>query len=166
MLSLLAVALAFLLHPNLNSQAQAILQYPFSSSASGDQTLCYEGVKASHAPDSEGVSSSATCFTVQGGKFTSVFTPSKTDSVTVLPGYAYPGLWDGHGHLLQYGEFLHSVDLFGSKSFDEVRSRVRDYVDTHPGAGGSEEWVRGVGWNQMALGEMPTAVCFPYIPSA
>lgn len=77
-------------------------------------------------------------------------------------GYVLPGLWDGHGHLLQYGEFLHSADLFGAGSPAEVRRRLRAYLaenrDANPGLGGSGEWVRGVGWDQMIMGGMPFAV--------
>jgi hypothetical protein len=164
-LSLAAVALAFFLHPDLkfNNHAESMLQYPLSSTESHQQTFCYEGVRVTDGTNSL-ADGGASCFTIQDGKFTSIFPPSEKESPNVLPGYAYPGLWDGHGHLLQYGEFLHSVDLFGSKSFDEVRGRVRDYLDSHPGAGGKDEWVRGVGWDQMALGAMPTAVCFVFCP--
>jgi predicted amidohydrolase YtcJ len=76
----------------------------------------------------------------------------------VSDGYAIPGLWDGHGHLLQYGEFLHSVDLFGSKSLDDVRDRIKKYLAANPGAGTKDHWLRGVGWDQSAFGRMPTAV--------
>lgn len=114
------------------------------------------------------------CFTVSlsTGKFTKAFaSPSfSPEAATIMeaegweepeeggPGFAIPGLWDGHGHLLQYGEFLNSVDLFGASSMDEARERVRDYVQKNPGVGSSEGWVRGVGWDQMALGRMPAAV--------
>jgi predicted amidohydrolase YtcJ len=94
------------------------------------------------------------------GKFSKVFSASSDSKLaeTAHPGYAMPGLWDGHGHLLPYGEFLNSVDLFGSTSMDEIRGRVRGYVEGHPGAGSATEWIRGIGWDQMALGAMPTAV--------
>lgn len=101
----------------------------------------------------------AQCFQVKDGLFTEV-TPSSeaVKAAHLLPGHAIPGLWDGHGHLLQYGEFLHSVDLFGAESFDEVNRRILAYIDAHPGAGSPNSWIRGVGWDQMALGGMPAAV--------
>ena len=77
------------------------------------------------------------------------------------PGFVIPGLWDGHGHLLQYGEFLNSVDLFGSSSLADVLGRVGVYLSEHPDIGTPEEWIRGVGWDQMAFGRMPTAVSVP-----
>lgn len=64
----------------------------------------------------------------------------------------------GHGHVLQYGEFLNSVDLFGSNSLEDVRGRLESYLSDHPNAGTRKEWLRGLGWDQMALGQMPTAV--------
>lgn len=65
-----------------------------------------------------------------------------------------------HGHLQQYGEFLHSVDLFGSSSIADVRERLLSYLASHEGVGGRDDWIRGIGWDQMALGGMPTAVRF------
>lgn len=74
------------------------------------------------------------------------------------PGHVYPGLWDGHGHLLQYGELLKSVDLFGSGSLDETLDRITAYATAHPDAGTATQWLRGVGWDQAVFGRMPTAV--------
>lgn len=68
-----------------------------------------------------------------------------------------PGLWDGHGHLLQYGEFLHSADLFGCTEYTCVLDRIASYLDANPDAGTPKNWLRGVGWDQNILGSMPTA---------
>ncbi|KAI0141709.1 amidohydrolase [Xylariaceae sp. FL1272] len=128
------------------------------------ETHCYQGVRTN-----VNTSADANCFSVTpSGTFSKLFRAPQGSNLaqTADPGYAIPGLWDGHGHLLQYGEFgaynstqflLNSVDLFGSRSMDDVRSRVRSYVEDHPGVGTAQEWVRGVGWDQMALGAMPTA---------
>lgn len=51
------------------------------------------------------------------------------------------------------------MDLFGSTSIKDTRDRLAAYVLAHEGVGSRENWIRGVGWDQMALGEMPTAVC-------
>ncbi|KAI1635108.1 amidohydrolase [Biscogniauxia mediterranea] len=121
------------------------------------ETHCYQSVRTSAAAEED---TRVNCFSVSpNGKFTKVFTADAGSDLArnADPGYAMPGLWDGHGHLLQYGEFLNSVDLFGSTSMDDVRTRVRDYVAEHPEAGSEREWVRGTGWDQMALGRMPTA---------
>lgn len=127
-----------------------------ANSLLGGETYCYQGVRTNGVTDV-----GASCFSVSStGKFTKVFNVSDDSELAKAAnsGYAMPGLWDGHGHLLQYGEFLNSVDLFGSTTLDEVRSRVRKYVEEHPTAGSAGEWIRGVGWDQMALGATPTAV--------
>lgn len=118
---------------------------------SKSQTFCYQGVRTQ-----DEAKPSANCFTVSAGVFTNVFAYEKAGDAGA--GYAIPGLWDGHGHLMQYGEFLHSVDLFGSSSLEDVRNRIADYLEAHPGTGRRKEWVRGFGWDQMAYGRMPTAV--------
>ncbi|KAI1435194.1 amidohydrolase [Xylaria sp. CBS 124048] len=120
------------------------------------ETHCYHAVRTNGPREDAGVN----CFSVTpSGKFSKVFAAADDSALarTVHPGYAMPGLWDGHGHLLQYGEFLESVDLFGSISMGEVRERVHKYVDEHPGVGTAQEWIRGIGWDQMTLGAMPTA---------
>ncbi|KAI2467530.1 amidohydrolase family-domain-containing protein [Annulohypoxylon bovei var. microspora] len=119
------------------------------------ETYCYQSVRTNSA-----VEPYVNCFSVlPTGKFSKVFQAGEDTEFAknANPGFAMPGLWDGHGHLQQYGEFLNSVDLFGSTSMDDARSRVRSYVDKNPHAGSKEEWLRGIGWDQMALGKMPTA---------
>ncbi|RYP08475.1 hypothetical protein DL765_008769 [Monosporascus sp. GIB2] len=119
------------------------------------ETHCYQSVRTNQAAYPY-----VNCFSVSpGGTFSKVFQANADSELAqnADPGYAIPGLWDGHGHLLQYGEFLNSIDVFGTQSMDEVRSRIREYVNDNPKAGSREEWLRGVGWDQMALGQMPTA---------
>ncbi|KAI1320773.1 amidohydrolase [Xylariaceae sp. FL0255] len=138
----------------LTNYRQYAIDYLFA------ETYCYQAVRTNIPNLDSNADTKINCFSVSptSSKFTSVFSASKDSKVVDADaGYVIPGLWDGHGHLLQYGEFLNSVDLFGSKSMDEIRARVRGYIETHPGAGTPEEWVRGVGWDQMALDAMPTA---------
>lgn len=129
------------------------LQRPLGPTIGSSDTYCYQGIRT-HDDEVP----SAECFSVTDGLFSRVSAGEATD-VRRRDGYVIPGMWDGHGHLLQYGEFLHSVDLFGSQSFDEVRERLEGYLDANPGAGTRDAWIRGIGWDQMALGRMPTAVC-------
>jgi hypothetical protein len=120
------------------------------------KTHCYQSVRT-HSELEPYVN----CFSVSpSGTFSKVFQAEPQSSLAKKadPGYAIPGLWDGHGHLLQYGEFLNSVDLFGSESIEDILSRVKSYLGDHPDAGSKDEWVRGTGWDQMAFGRMPTAV--------
>ena len=122
------------------------LQRPLGPAIGFDEVYCYDGVRTH---DDEGPSAD--------GLFSRVSSGEATEGVK-RDGYVIPGLWDGHGHLLPYGEFLHSVDLFGARSFEEVRERLAAYLEKNPEVGTKDDWVRGVGWDQMALGKMPTAV--------
>jgi len=56
----------------------------------------------------------------------------------------YPGFIDAHAHFISYGQSLFSVDLYDSKSFDEVIERVKKFAADHP----NETWIRGRGWDQ------------------
>ncbi|CUS15259.1 unnamed protein product [Tuber aestivum] len=78
-------------------------------------------------------------------------------------GYVIPGLWDGHGHVLQYGEMLSGVKLYGAESVDAIRTRIKEYQKKNPTHGGKARWIRGIGWDQMYFGGiMPIAV--PILP--
>lgn len=158
-LSLIAGCLAVVLR-SFQQQTPLSLQEP-PNKTNTTKTICYQGIRpSSHSPTIPNA-----CLTVDPatGLFTRDVVPrSDVDGdVEVKKGYALPGLWDGHGHLLQYGEFLHSVDLFGAASAAEVRERVARYLEGKPpGVGGRGEWIRGVGWDQMVMGGMPSAVSF------
>lgn len=78
-----------------------------------------------------------------------------------LDGYVLPGIIESHGHILQYGEMLESVSLYGADSMQEVRKRIKSFLETHKGEnyGSREKWLRGIGWDQAFFGGvMPTAV--------
>jgi predicted amidohydrolase YtcJ len=65
--------------------------------------------------------------------------------VTVLDGaHVYPGLTEGHGHFIGYGQALEKVDLEGTASYAEVVERVRRAAEGTPGGG----WILGRGWDQ------------------
>ena len=122
-------------------------------------THCYTSVRtlSSRLPRAE-------CFTVSNGKFSRVFLDDSSSSGAKQEraGHVIPGLWDGHGHLVQYGESLHSVSLFGAESMAEVKDRLVEYKAGHPEVGTSDQWLRGVGWDQAKFkGRWPTSVCTP-----
>ncbi|UNI20671.1 hypothetical protein JDV02_006739 [Purpureocillium takamizusanense] len=151
---------------------------PSSDSSGPARTYCYGSVRTQ-----DDAQPAARCFSVRDGRFTRVYAddkileaesesgtgseagagagagPEPPARVTVVAadGHVIPGLWDGHGHLLQYGQLLHSVDLFGSASLDEARDRIAAYRAANPGAGTRDSWIRGVGWDQAVFGHMPTA---------
>jgi hypothetical protein len=111
---------------------------------SRDQTYCYSSIKTLSEHHNR-----ANCFTVsKSGLFSSVFFAKPENwapEYLRIEGHVIPGLWDGHGHMLQYGELLQSVNLFGSASLDDAIERVSRYARTHSGVGSQKEWIRGTG---------------------
>ncbi|RDL35964.1 uncharacterized protein BP5553_06576 [Venustampulla echinocandica] len=106
----------------------------------------------------------ANCFRVQDGIFTEVLgdvpTTNGKEEITWLDGYVLPGFIDSHGHILQYGEMLESVSLYDVKSVEQMRARIKSFLQEHKdeGYGTREKWVRGIGWDQANFGGvMPTA---------
>ena len=65
----------------------------------------------------------------------------------------FPGLTDAHGHMMSYARQLLSVDLVGSKSYQELIVRVEKYSQRH-----SYNFVIGRGWDQSLWGttDLPT----------
>ena len=55
-----------------------------------------------------------------------------------------PGMVDAHGHLINLGDALETVDLVGTRSYDEVIARVVERARTAP----KGQWIRGRGWDQ------------------
>ena len=89
----------------------------------------------------------ARCFRVQNGIFMEVLVGMPeidVTQITFLDGYVLPGIIESHGHILQYGEMLESVSLYGAQSMEEVRARVKVFLKKHDGEGyGSrDKWVR------------------------
>jgi hypothetical protein len=67
-----------------------------------------------------------------------------TRSLAFPGGIVIPGMVDAHAHLLGLGQALRSVDLTGTRSYEEVVARVALRARTaRPG-----EWITGRGWNQ------------------
>ncbi|KAK4229338.1 hypothetical protein QBC38DRAFT_472634 [Podospora fimiseda] len=152
-LAILTASLAYLLNHFQILDTSSLVSDLITSSSSSEKTYCY---KSLYIP--EAITPAPNCFTVntKTGKFIQVF--SSTTITESEEGHVLPGLWDGHGHLIQYGEFLHSVDLFDCTSFEEVRQRIKKYLASRgPEVGTRQEWIRGIGWDQGVLGGMPTA---------
>ena len=66
-----------------------------------------------------------------------------------------PGLIDGHGHVMELGFQLLTLDLSGAKSLPEALEMIRAYAAANP----ARKWILGGGWNQeqWSLGRYPTA---------
>jgi predicted amidohydrolase YtcJ len=118
-------------------------------------TYCYKSVRthSTGLPQAE-------CFTISGDKFSNVFMDATSFAVTKegRTGHVIPGLWDGHGHLQQYGEMMDSANLFGADSMDKVKNKLVAYRKANEEVGTKEHWLRGVGWDQANFrGKWPTA---------
>jgi len=143
---------SFIVRPVTESSAYNTLWKLFTT------THCYASVRTQTSDLPQ-----AHCFSVSGGKFTRVFQDEVPDGMQKLErkrtGYVIPGLWDGHGHLVQYGELLDSVNIFGAASMEEVQQRLLQYRADRPEAGTQKQWLRGVGWDQAHFGgQWPGAV--------
>ena len=69
---------------------------------------------------------------------------SKTERLDLAGKTVITGMVDAHAHLLNLGQALRTVDLVGTRSYDEVIARVVERAKTaRPG-----EWIRGRGWDQ------------------
>lgn len=68
---------------------------------------------------------------------------------TILPGFT-----DAHCHFVGYALSLLRADLTGTRSFNEVLARTKEFVDKHPIDGGvslpdtAQKWILGRGWDQ------------------
>ena len=56
--------------------------------------------------------------------------------------FVYPGFIDAHCHFLGYGLSLQQVDLSGTKSFDEVISKIIEFDSIY-----NPKWITGRGWD-------------------
>ena len=67
--------------------------------------------------------------------------------------FIYPGFIDAHAHFLGYGLQLQTIDLTGTKSWQECLDLVQQYGATH-----QTGWLLGRGWDQndWAVKEFPT----------
>ena len=122
----------------------------------------------------DGNFSNTEAFAVNKGKFvairTSVEIQKKYTSNQVLDAEGKtitPGLIDAHCHFYGLGQDQQVVDLVGTKNYDEVLQRVKDFQQKNP-----KEFVLGTGWDQndWELKEFPDKQkldeLFPDIPVA
>jgi len=94
----------------------------------------------------------AEAFAVRGGRIAFVgsargalaLVGPRTERLDLAGRTVIPGMVDAHAHLLGLGQALRTVDLVGTRSYDEVIARVVERARTaRPG-----EWIRGRGWDQ------------------
>ena len=66
-----------------------------------------------------------------------------------------PGLIDAHGHVMELGFQLLTLDLSDTHSLEEAKAKIKAYAAEYP----NRKWIIGGGWNQESwgLGRFPTA---------
>ena len=57
--------------------------------------------------------------------------------------FVYPGFIDAHAHFIGYAGALQQVNLYGTKSWNEILDKVKEFASTHPNG-----WIIGAGWDQ------------------
>lgn len=57
-----------------------------------------------------------------------------------------PGFIDSHMHLLNLGFFMRNIDLSGTRSIEDIKAAISDYIDENNVESG--RWILGRGWNQ------------------
>lgn len=63
---------------------------------------------------------------------------------SIVKGFVYPGFIDAHCHFVGYAKGLSEVNLFATKSFDEVLQRLKEFQASNP----NSMAVFGRGWDQ------------------
>ncbi|NJB72601.1 hypothetical protein GGR42_003092 [Saonia flava] len=118
--------------------------------------------------------SKATSLAVKDGKFVAVLSSNiildayTSENVLDAQGQTLvPGLIDAHCHFYGLGLSQQIVDLVGTKSYDEVLQRVKEFQEKSP-----TNFIQGRGWDQndWEIKEFPTKekldALFPDIPVA
>ncbi len=86
---------------------------------------------------------------IKDGKFVAMGTTDEIrksrakQSIDAQGQFIYPGLIDAHCHFTGYAMDSYKLDLFGTKSFDEIIELVNAYGKTS-----DREWIEGRGWDQ------------------
>jgi predicted amidohydrolase YtcJ len=57
--------------------------------------------------------------------------------------FIYPGLIDAHAHFFNYGFSLQTAKLEGTKSWEEILEKLKDFAATN-----KQGWITGRGWDQ------------------
>jgi hypothetical protein len=60
--------------------------------------------------------------------------------------FIYPGFIDAHAHFFGYAEALRTVNLVGTKSWEECIDRIKEFASTKNIR--KNEWIIGRGWDQ------------------
>jgi predicted amidohydrolase YtcJ len=66
-----------------------------------------------------------------------------TQKIDAAGKFVYPGFIDAHAHFLSYGLGLQSVNLVGTKSWDDILHRMNEFAKDN-----KDQWLIGHGWDQ------------------
>ena len=77
----------------------------------------------------------------------------ETEVIDAAGATLLPGFIDSHNHV-RLGSNPLEVDLAGARTLEEVRGRIREHAEAHPG----HPWIEGAGFNYSVMpgGRMPT----------
>ncbi len=79
------------------------------------------------------------------GKNDSIMQSFTSDNIVDAKGQAiYPGFIDAHAHFVGYAGSLFQVDLYDSKSVEEMGDRLKAFAALHP----EQQYLTGRGWDQ------------------
>lgn len=79
------------------------------------------------------------------GKNDSIMQSFTSDNIVDAKGQAiYPGFIDAHAHFVGYAGSLFQVDLYDSKSVEEMGDRLKAFATKHP----EQQYLTGRGWDQ------------------
>lgn len=79
------------------------------------------------------------------------FVGEATNTIDLEGKPTYPGLIEGHAHIMGVGQNLINVDLMGTKSYQELIDMVAERARNTP----EGEWIIGRGWHQDKWTEGP-----------
>lgn len=77
---------------------------------------------------------------------------SPDEKLDAMGKFIYPGFIDAHAHFFQYGIGLQTIDLTGTKSWEECIERIIHFItkdsSTQLQYGQKGKWILGRGWDQ------------------
>jgi predicted amidohydrolase YtcJ len=121
---------------------------------SGPVDLIVHNAKVYAADD---LGSTAEAIAIRGNKILKVgsereimrYRRPQTTLLDARGGTVLPGFDDAHAALVAGGLSVDAVQLFGARSFDDVRERLEAFATAHADAA----WIRGYGWSYDAIAE-------------
>ncbi len=81
------------------------------------------------------------------------FVDADTETFDLNGKMVLPGFVSGHDHLIASDWMGYGVQLYDAKSKEEYLQLISDYVKANP----DEKVIRGIGWNPVIYGGMPTS---------